>query len=295
MPIFLEAPKPYAAGPDGRGWTRLSLGAHIGDRDAQCPLRPKTYAALAESRRSTQLSAWGPYRPCVSQAAHDCLTCPALTSAPREMPVNAPLVLVRIEERTVGEMFTAERHELLWPCTGPEDRAYRTGEPWDYEQINRLAGWEVGQQFWDQHGRGFWLERTLYVRAPHVEIRTQRNRHAVIVGGTRAALVVCSGECQHDERLLNLISHHTPESADEQRVTPSTWDLDGARAEANGLRAGAHHRSHYEIRLTVRRPETVAELLHVSFDGSTWTAAQITAITSAALPLLDADAAPPTR
>ncbi|MFD8708596.1 hypothetical protein ACFV1W_39470 [Kitasatospora sp. NPDC059648] len=146
--------------------------------------------------------------------------------------MNAPRILVRVEERVTDGIWTAQGYDLLWPASGPEDRDYRTGEPWDYEQIYQLTGWKVGRQFWDEHGRGFWLERTLAVRALHVEIRTRRNRHAVIVGGTRAALVVCSGKCRYDERFLNLISHHTPGSADEERVTPTDRDLAGARAEA---------------------------------------------------------------
>jgi len=48
MPIFLPAPAHQPTGPDGQGWNRLTVAAPA--PSAQCALRPRTYAALAESQ-----------------------------------------------------------------------------------------------------------------------------------------------------------------------------------------------------------------------------------------------------
>ncbi|MER5352558.1 hypothetical protein ABT093_19775 [Kitasatospora sp. NPDC002551] len=159
MPLYLPAPEPTR--PPG-GWNRLSLNAHIGSVDNQCALRPRSWAALHESRRNTQLSQWGPYGACVAARAFpDCTACPvfaARNNPGRAVEVAGDRVFVRVERRIVGELFTAASVDRLWLTSGPEVSRH-DGEPWTWDQVSRLTDWEVGRRVLDGAGEDFWLHR----------------------------------------------------------------------------------------------------------------------------------------
>ncbi|MFD5610490.1 hypothetical protein [Kitasatospora sp. NPDC127060] len=166
MPLYLPAPEPVR---HPGGWNRLSLNAHIGTFDAQCALRPRSWAALHESRRDTRLSKWGPYGACVAARQYpDCTACPvfaARNDSGRPVEVTGNRVFVRIERRIVGELFTAAPVDLLWLTDGP-DATQHAGEPWTWDQVSRLTDWEVGRRILDDAGEGFWLHRTPAAPAP---------------------------------------------------------------------------------------------------------------------------------
>ncbi|MFJ9521273.1 hypothetical protein ACIRPK_23860 [Kitasatospora sp. NPDC101801] len=132
--------------------------------DAQCALRPRSWAALADSRRDTRLCARGPYGSCVAATkAPDCTACPvfaARNDPGRSVEAGDGHVFVRIDRRIAGEMFTAFPVDQLWLTAGPEDPDFRTGEPWTWDQVSRLTAWAVGRRVLDETGEGFWLHHT---------------------------------------------------------------------------------------------------------------------------------------
>ncbi|MFF3378082.1 hypothetical protein ACFYXF_34665 [Streptomyces sp. NPDC002680] len=228
MPIYLREPQAAPRGPDGKGWNRLSLNAHSGT-GSQCALRPRCWAALIEAQ-DTRRAHWGGHGLCIRRG--QCENCPVMEAWRGQctvVPVNAPRVLVRVElVFAQGTMFTGPATYRLWVTTGPEDRDYRNGQPWTWEDAARVRGWDLGSGYFDEHGEGFWLERTTRVPALGCVITTRARssfaRHAFRVARCRVALLHCTGECTHDTELLNAISHACPgpEGADEERV-PVRW------------------------------------------------------------------------
>ncbi len=159
MPIHLKAPTHKPGGPDGKGWNRLSLNAHMGRATDRCAMRPRTYGALWESRRNTQHAEWGGfYAACTNSGA--CDTCPLLTTKAPTLNAFTDRVLVRILDRRPVETDDfipggrpAELHLMNHPDKGWASSSYQ----WTWEDIRRLAGWEVGPRHADEHGDGFWL------------------------------------------------------------------------------------------------------------------------------------------
>lgn len=164
MSICLRAPKYKAGGPDGKGWNRLSLNAHMGMPLDQCALRPRSYPMLAEAWRDTRLARWGNYGRCTNGG--DCNSCPLLTSPPRRS-LNAfgDSVLVRVKLTRVGEMFTAEVVTEPWVMNRPEGGWGSYGKPWTWEELMNIKGWRIGRPYRDEHSDGFWLERVEAVAA----------------------------------------------------------------------------------------------------------------------------------
>ncbi len=121
-------------------------------------------------------------------------------------------------------MLNAAPTTRLWLTAGPSDRDYRTSaQPWTWEKLNRVHGWEPGARYADDHGPGLWMVRTAYAAAPHATIRTRPwrtfTRHAFLVQGSRVALLTCHGGCRHsDGRLLNAITHHCPDQPSDSPV-----------------------------------------------------------------------------
>lgn len=228
MPIYLRAPEAPAGGPDGKGWNRLSLNAHFG-LPAQCALRPRRWGALLESQ-DTRRARWGGFGPCVNRGScDDCPVTKALDERCTVVPVNAPRVLVRVEPIFASDtLFGGPDGYRLWVTTGPEDRNYRNGQPWTWDDAVRVRGWDLGRPYLDEHGEGFWLERTARVPALGCVItsrpRSSSTRHAFRVDACGVALLHCAGGCSHDTELLNAISHACPgpDGANEERV-PVRW------------------------------------------------------------------------
>ncbi|RZU46565.1 hypothetical protein EV385_6639 [Krasilnikovia cinnamomea] len=144
MPIHLPAPAHRPGGPDGRGWNRLSLNAHIGADRGQCALRPLSYPTLVESQ-DTRRARWGGYGPCV--ATGDCRACPVPTAAPRRLDAPGDRVLVRLRPGRLygsglGAQVTPEQPVVMADAGQGWQAA---GEPWSWHQLARVAGWRVGR------------------------------------------------------------------------------------------------------------------------------------------------------
>ncbi|MFF4605195.1 hypothetical protein ACFY12_20985 [Streptomyces sp. NPDC001339] len=287
MPIYLPAPAPTRPA-DGKGYNRLTLNAHMGAGGAQCALQPKSWATLYESY-DTRRARWGGFGLCIRNG--DCNACPVFTASLHDSgeraPFNAPRVLIRIETTLPDDtMFAAQPVTALWMTDRPDAPDYRThGQKWTWLQLTRLRGWELGRRYRDQIGPGFWMLRTPYAPAPHVEVRTQARasltRHAFMVGGTRAALLACYGRCRHDDgTLLNVIGHHTPGTVDDENLTLGRWQP----TVPAGIKQGRHlrreaHRGSARLALYEGRDR----LATLSFTGSQWDAEQIHAAETALL------------
>lgn len=146
MPIHLKAPTPANGGPDGRGWTRLSIGSMGALVDDECALRPRDYSHLVESQ-DTRRARYGGYGPCIGSGG--CEQCPILQSAPRHLESLDDRVLVRVHPSD-GRPYLMNR---------PEDGWASLGLRWTWQDLARLDGWEIGRRYSDEHGDGFWLHR----------------------------------------------------------------------------------------------------------------------------------------
>lgn len=146
MPIYLAAPTPALGGPDGRGWTRLSIGSMGALVDDECALRPRDYSHLRESHADTQRARYGGYGPCIADGK--CETCPIFKAAPLELQSLDDRVLVRIGQG--GSPYLMNR---------PEDGWASLAQRWTWQDLSRLNGWTVGRRHRDAHSDGFWLER----------------------------------------------------------------------------------------------------------------------------------------
>ncbi|KUN32499.1 hypothetical protein AQJ11_02945 [Streptomyces corchorusii] len=294
MPIYLPAPKAPAGGPDGKGWNRLSLNSH-GGFPAQCALRPRRWGALLESH-DTRRARWGGFGPCVNRGnCDDCPVRAALREQCTLVPVNAPRVLVRCEPVFASKaLFGGPDGWRLWVTTGPDDQGYRERQkrPWSWEDATRVHGWDLGRPYLDEHGEGFWLERTTRIPAWGCAITTRTRpssvRHAFRVSGTRVALLHHHGGCAHGEELLNAISHACPgpDGADENRV-PVHWRqaAEMTPPAAGDLRFGVDVRTMSVKIVAVDGPRR--ELARLTLTGSGWTADRVRAAGEALRTYLD--------
>ena len=143
MPIYLEPPAYKPGGPDGQGWNRLSLNAHMDGGLAQCALRPRSYGKLFESQ-DTRHARWTGFGVCVGEG--QCGTCPVLAAEPTELRSFTREVLVRISDR--GAPYVMNKPEQGWSSLA---------QKWTWDDIARLRGWELGRRHNDEYGEGFWL------------------------------------------------------------------------------------------------------------------------------------------
>lgn len=162
MPIFLPAPQNYrAGGPDGQGWNRLSLNAHMGAATARCALRPRSYSTLIESF-DTRRAQWGGALAACTGAGR-CLACPVSSRSEPTVPWegDAGRVLVRQQPRHVPGPVTTPGGipDRLWAMqdanAGWDSRSIELF--WD--DMPALTSWRVGRAHCDEHGQGFWLHR----------------------------------------------------------------------------------------------------------------------------------------
>ncbi|MER7477377.1 hypothetical protein ABTX60_06940 [Streptomyces sp. NPDC126510] len=288
MPIFLRAPEAPAGGPDGKGWNRLSLNAHMGLLN-QCALRPRRWGALLESH-DTRRARWGGFGPCINRG--DCEHCPmrrALHDMWTLVPVNAPRVLVRCEPVFApNTLFGGPDGWRLWVTTGPDDQDYRERQrrPWSWEDAVRVRGWDLGRPHLDEHGEGFWLERTTRVPAWGCAITTRAwpsfTRHGFRVNRTRVAFLHHYGACTHSEELLNAISHACPgpDGADEERVPVQWWQAREMTPQTSGaLRIGVDVRP-MSVRI-VAVEGIHDERARLTLTGSGWTTDRVRAAAEA--------------
>ncbi|WP_327345933.1 hypothetical protein [Streptomyces europaeiscabiei] len=282
MPLHLPAPEAPAAGPDGKGWNRLSLNAHGGFL-AQCALRPRRWGALLESQ-DTRRARWGGFGPCIRRG--QCDGCPvreALYGQCTVVPVNAPRVLVRVEPVFATDArFCGPDGYRLWITTGPDDRNYGDRQPWTWDQAARVQGWDIGRMYADEHGEGFWLERTTRVPALGCVITTRARpsftRHAFRVARCRVALLHCAGECTHDTELLNAISHACagPEGANEERVPVRWTQVPEMTPQPTGrIRFGVDVRP-MTVQVTATE-DTRCQMARLTLTGSGWTTERVRA------------------
>ncbi|WP_051852849.1 hypothetical protein [Streptomyces aureocirculatus] len=287
MPIYLH--EPTSERPrDGKGYNRLSLNAHMGAGGAQCALRPTSYATLFESY-DTRRARWGGFGSCPRAGA--CETCSLLnhplSASPRPVPFNAAKVLVRIDTRYPdSSALSAAPTTRLWMTDDPDDACYRDhGQIWNWFSLRHLKGWELGRTYRDEIGNGFWLHRTPDACTPHVQVRARQRpsstRHAFVVGTTRAALLTCFGRCLHsDGRLLNVIGHHVPAVVDDGVLPLHPTELHPPHGAVRSRHLELD--SHWGACTLVLRQERT-RLAQLSFDGSTWTPAQIRGAAAALL------------
>lgn len=146
MPIYLPATGHQNGGPDGQGWTRLSIASMGGLAGDECALQPRDYSHLVESQ-DTRRARYGGYGPCVSGGS--CAECPIFQSAPRHLDSLDARVLVRIHP-TNGSPHLMNRPEEGWASLAKR---------WTWQDLARLDGWEVGRRHRDEHSDGFWLNR----------------------------------------------------------------------------------------------------------------------------------------
>lgn len=157
MTIRLDAPA-ASSGPDGEGWNRLSLNAHIGAGHPQCALRPRSYQTLWESQ-DTRRARWGGYGACI-RPDNSCIGCPILERS-TELQSYTPSVLARIERRTAGEGPAAQPVDRVWLMNRPDRGWSETGHIWPWDDLARLEGWRVDSRLHrDEHSDGFWLHAT---------------------------------------------------------------------------------------------------------------------------------------
>jgi hypothetical protein len=155
--ILLEAPKHRPGGPDGQGWNRLSLNAHMGAASDQCAIRPRSYATLHEAWRTT-VARWGSFGRCDNGS--NCGTCPrieALEHDPKWLPADTDRVLVRLKEREGDFGWTGTPAPTPYVVDDPEAGWASPRYRWTWENLVRLRGWNLGPQHRDEHGDGFWL------------------------------------------------------------------------------------------------------------------------------------------
>jgi hypothetical protein len=146
MPIHLRAPEPVNGGPDGKGWTRLSIASMGGLAGDECALRPRDYSHLRESQ-DTRRAGYGGYGPCTGDGK--CDTCQVFQASPLELQSLDDRVLVRIHP-VDGRPYLMNR---------PEDGWASLGQRWTWQDLRRLNGWEIGRRHHDEHSDGFWLDR----------------------------------------------------------------------------------------------------------------------------------------
>lgn len=286
MPIFLPAPEAPAAGPDGKGWNRLSLNAHFGF-PAQCALRPRTWGGLIIAQ-DTRRAVWGNHGRCIRRG--QCDGCPVRTALYDQctvVPVNAARVLVRVEiVYAPGTRFTGPAGYRLWMTTGPDDRDYQHRTPWTWEDATRVRGWELGPFYCDELGEGFWLERTEAVPATGCTVITRHRPHSTLhgirVARTRIAHLHCTGGCAHGPELLNALTHACPgpEGADENRV-PVRW------SQVSQMGPAPSDRLHFfadvqnmHVTLSARR-DAFDERARITLTGSGWTLDRVRAVRDA--------------
>jgi hypothetical protein len=159
--IYLEPPAHDPRGPDGQGWNRLSLNAHMGRPAGRCALRPRTYPTLWESMRNTAHCRWewgSGYARCHRQGR--CGDCPVLAAAPRTYHAAAAQVLVRIRE--LGEpsdLIPGGIRSELWLMEHPKGDRETPGQRWSWDEIRRLDGWRIGRAHRDARSAGFWIHK----------------------------------------------------------------------------------------------------------------------------------------
>lgn len=205
MPLRLDPPRYGPAGPDGKGWNRLSLNAHF-DSPHHCGLLPTSFATLFEARTGRQR--WGGYERCVSSGP--CTSCTVYRTSRAGphlsgWPSGTPLLLGRVRDwpRTPGLEFAdpaAGRSSVhLHTWQGAE-----TGVRVEWPVLAAAADLALTWQFRDEDGEAFWLVR-LNPAVAEVTVRSkayeQHTRHVLYTGGgrRRLALVKCHGTCAHED------------------------------------------------------------------------------------------------
>ncbi|MYY79814.1 MULTISPECIES: hypothetical protein [unclassified Streptomyces] len=145
MPIHLPAPEPVLGGPDGKGWTRLSIASMGGLAGDECALRPRDYSHLIEAQ-DTRRARYGGYGPCIGDG--NCHSCPIANAAPKTLRAFDDRVLARIGRD--GQPYLMNR---------PEDGWASLAQRWTWADLARIEGWTFGPRHRDEHSDGFWLER----------------------------------------------------------------------------------------------------------------------------------------
>lgn len=154
----LRPPGHNPGGPDGNGWNRLSLNAHMDTLSDQCAFQPRSYVALHESRRSALHARWGnSYGRCTWDGT--CHTCPIAEAReePTWLPADTPRVLVRLKESSVDGGWLGRPAPTPYVVDDPDAGWSSPRYRWTWERLARLRGWKVDRRHVDEHSEGFWL------------------------------------------------------------------------------------------------------------------------------------------
>ena len=206
MPTFLKPPAYGPGGPDGRGWTRLTLGAHF-DHLPQCGWRPTHHTSLFEALTGRQH--WGGYERCAGDGPEACAACPVqhrrLTyDSGLDWPADTPLLLARVRPwpSTPDALFAdqASGRSTL------ELSAWRGGPPiatTGWKEVLNTPGVQISWRWQDEESEAFWIVRNHSesdATAVLSEHDGQRTRHELYSGrdGIRTAILTCDGACAHE-------------------------------------------------------------------------------------------------
>lgn len=224
MPLRLDPPHHGPAGPDGKGWNRLSLNAHF-NTPRHCGLRPTNFTTLFEARTGRQH--WGGYERCVSSGPCTSCTIYRTSSGHPQLPgwpARTPLLLGRVRDwpRAPVPGFAdpaAGRSSVhLHTWQGSE-----TGVRVEWPDLAAAADLVMTWKFRDQEGDAFWLVR-LNSAVAEVAVRSkaygQHTRHILYTSGgrRRLALLKCHGTCAHEDWHLR---HLAADLADLVDATPA--------------------------------------------------------------------------
>lgn len=160
MSVYLAPPTYRPGGPDGKGWNRLSLNAHMGAGRPRCALRPRTYAALWVSMRNTAHCEWGgDYAPCTNEG--QCGDCGTFNADRLNLDAFSDQVLIRIREHgKSSDLIPGGVRSDLWLMNRPDTGWSSSARRCTWDELCRLEdGWRIGRAYRDEHSDGFWIHR----------------------------------------------------------------------------------------------------------------------------------------
>ncbi|GAA4226051.1 hypothetical protein GCM10022254_09690 [Actinomadura meridiana] len=159
MPTYLPVPADWGRSPDGKGWNRLSLNAHIGTPAGRCSLVPITASAYWETMNRRPCAEWGScYGRCPRSPTWlggpwpDCSTCP-IQGRRTHLEAFDPRVLVRYFPERGHPDQQAETAHLM---NRPDDFDSRS-QWWTWADLAALEGWVFDGTHVDEFSRGYWI------------------------------------------------------------------------------------------------------------------------------------------
>lgn len=142
MPLYLRAPQPTAAGPDGLGWNRLRVDG-LAPLD-QCAAQPLTAEKYVNESCDTRLAAWGGFAAC--HHSGQCGSC--RRPAGHDLALVGRL-MVRIDN--AGQPWLMHHPERGWASYGVRTSWTALAQTDSHVPVSRRIDR-------DEHSRFLWLE-----------------------------------------------------------------------------------------------------------------------------------------